>query len=64
VNRYDEAIADYSKLIELDDKDDEAYRLRAITYAVKHDNDAALADSKKAIELTKQKTEVQGQRTE
>jgi tetratricopeptide (TPR) repeat protein len=49
--RYDEAIAEYNKAIELDPKYALAYSNRGSTYYDKKQYDLAIADSSKAIEL-------------
>jgi Tfp pilus assembly protein PilF len=61
-NDYERALADFTKQIEIDPDNAEAYRGRSAAYGGKYDNDAALADNNKAIELTKQRLEKRGLR--
>jgi tetratricopeptide (TPR) repeat protein len=49
--RFDEAIADYTKAIEINPKDDSAYIYRAMAYAEKSLYDKAVSDFTKAIEI-------------
>lgn len=49
--RYEEAIEEYSRALQLNSKIGEAYGNRGLSYAVIHRNDEALADMNKAIEL-------------
>ena len=49
--QYDQAIADYTKAIELDPKYAEAYKSRGFVYTSKGQHDQAIADCSKAIEL-------------
>lgn len=46
-----EAVAAYTKAIELNVTQPDYYLVRGIAYALQHQNDAALADFNKAIEL-------------
>jgi Flp pilus assembly protein TadD len=54
---YDRAIADFTRQIEIEPDDAEAYRYRSIAYARKLNNDAALADYNHAIEMTRRRIE-------
>ena len=49
--KYTEAIAEYSKVIEIDPKDSEAYYNRGVAYAKLGKYDLALADFEKTLEL-------------
>jgi lipoprotein NlpI len=51
LKQWEEAIADYSKAIEIDPKYTHAYNNRAFAYAAINDADHAAADASKAIEL-------------
>ena len=51
MKKYDEAIADYTKAIELKPADADAYRNRGITYNILQKYEEAIKDWKKAIEL-------------
>jgi tetratricopeptide (TPR) repeat protein len=48
---YDKAIAEFTKAIEENPKDEESYRERGIVYRKKGDYDKALKDCNKAVEL-------------
>ena len=48
---FDTAIADYSKVIELNPEDVDTYQARGLAYVEKSDFDPAIADFSKAIEL-------------
>ncbi|MBU2547711.1 MAG: tetratricopeptide repeat protein [Proteobacteria bacterium] len=51
LNKYDKALADYSKVVELAPDDAKAYRDRANTWLKLKKNDEALADFSRAVEL-------------
>jgi len=57
---YDRAIADFTKQIEIEPNNPEAYRGRSLAYADKRDNASALADYNKAIEITRRRIEARG----
>ncbi len=48
---YDRAIADYTKVIEIDPRNAMAYHNRGVAYTRKGDHHRAIADSSKAIEI-------------
>jgi tetratricopeptide (TPR) repeat protein len=48
---YDRAIADYTKIIEINPTDAVAYNNRGIAYRAKGDNDSAIADHTRAIKI-------------
>jgi hypothetical protein len=48
---YDEAIANYTKVIQINPKDAAGYSNRGVAYAIKHLYDKAFADLNKALEL-------------
>ena len=50
---HDRAIDDFTREIENDPDNADAYRSRSLAYAEKRDRDAALNDYNHAIELTK-----------
>jgi tetratricopeptide (TPR) repeat protein len=52
MDKYDAALADLNKAIELDPKMPEAYMNRGILYILSKTNDLAIADFKKVLELT------------
>lgn len=54
LGRHHDAINDLSKLIELDDSDDDAIRLRGNEYRISNQLEKAIADYSKAIELSPQ----------
>jgi Flp pilus assembly protein TadD len=51
LNRFPEAIEDFSKAIEIAPKDYAAYSGRGVTLVAENQNDAALVDLNKALEL-------------
>lgn len=50
-NRYDQAILDYTKALEIEPRDAQIYKRRARAYIHKEDYDRALSDYSKALEL-------------
>lgn len=50
-SEYDRAVADYTKAIEIDPKDANAYGARANAYKAKKDLDRAIADYDKATDI-------------
>jgi Flp pilus assembly protein TadD len=54
---YDRAIADFTKWIEIDPDNAEAYRYRSIAHAKLHDKNSALTDYGQAMEMTRQRLE-------
>ena len=56
--QFDQAIADYSKIIELNPKIAQAYFYRGIVYALQAKQDQAIADFKKTIELNPKESSV------
>jgi tetratricopeptide (TPR) repeat protein len=56
--KFDQAIAAFTKAIELDPKYADAYARRGVAYNWKKENDAAIADFTKAIELTPKRVEL------
>ena len=51
LSRYWESIADYSKAIELDPKNPELYYLRGMSYSYLNQNQEALKNLKKSLEI-------------
>lgn len=60
LERYEEAIADYTKLIKLNSEDKEAYYLRGSVKQELKRNQEAIEDFDKAIELTPNYAKVYG----
>ncbi|MBF0564340.1 MAG: tetratricopeptide repeat protein [Nitrospirae bacterium] len=50
-NRYDQAIIDFTKSIELDPKNDKTYFYRGLAFGLKGNEDLAIADCKVAARL-------------
>jgi tetratricopeptide (TPR) repeat protein len=50
---FDHAIADFSRQIEIEPDNADAYRYRSAAYARKQNHEAALADYDRAIEMTR-----------
>jgi hypothetical protein len=50
---FDRAIADFTKQIEIEPNNPEAYRGRSLAYPDKRDNASTLADYNKGIEITR-----------
>lgn len=62
MQQYNPAIADFSKVIELDPKDVDAYFNRGVAYKKKEQYDLALADYAKVIELSPKDASLYGNR--
>jgi tetratricopeptide (TPR) repeat protein len=52
---FDRAIADFTREIEIEPDNADAYRFRSTAYGRKQNHEAALADYNKAIEMTRRK---------